>query len=261
LEEESISGDYKYVDTGSIKVGDFEYTNWYLTQHGRVEGEIDLVRALARSTDTFFYKAGELVGIDALVFWSDRFGLGKKSGIDLPGEVGGLLPDPSWKAAVKGERWFLGNTYHMAIGQGDLTATPLQVNMWTSVFANGGKLCRPFVVSSQREQECVDLNLSQESLELVRAGMIAACSAGGTGYPFFDFEPRVACKTGTAETFEDEETHAWFSAYAPLESPEIVVTVLVERGGEGSKVAAPVAREVFDWWFGGRNDGQENMDS
>ncbi len=249
LEEGKINKDYRYVDTGSIKIGDFEYTSWYLTQYGKVEGEIDLVRAIARSTDTFFYKAGELVGIDALVDWSRRFGLGEKTGIDLPGEVGGLLPNPSWKKAVKGERWYLGNTYHMSIGQGDLTTTPLQVNVWTSVFANGGELCRPYIVDSKVEEECHDLGLSEETLKLVTAGMVATCSPGGTAYPFFDFFEEVACKTGTAEISEDGETHAWFTVFAPANHPEIVLTVLVEEGGEGSKVAAPLAREIMDYWF------------
>ena len=130
--------------------------------------------------------------------WAFEFGLGKETGIDLPGEITGLVPTPDWKKRVKGEYWFLGNTYHMAIGQGDLAVTPLGANIMTSVIANNGKLCKPHIKKS--DEDCNDLNISKSSIDLVEEGMIAACSDGGTAFPFFDFSPQVACKTGTAET-------------------------------------------------------------
>src|SRR4030042_561200 len=134
--------------------GTYVYRNWYFTQYGGVEGEIDLVRALGRSTDTFFYKIGELTGIDAIVSWSEKFGLNKKAGIDIPGEVEGLVPSPDWKLNVKGERWFLGNTYHMSIGQGDLAVTHLDINTAISLIANGGKKCKPKKIG---ETGCTDI--------------------------------------------------------------------------------------------------------
>lgn len=252
IEEGVINKDFRYEDTGVVKVNEFEYSNWYFTQYGRVEGSIDLTKALARSTDTFFYKVGEMMGIDNLVKWTNIFGLSAKTGIDIPGEVAGLVPSPLWKKAVKGERWFLGNTYHMSIGQGDMIVTPLAANVMTGVFASKGSLCKPHI--KQDDRDCVSLNIKQETFSDIEKGLIAACTDGGTAYPFFGFSPQVACKTGTAETSKKDITHAWFTVYAPFENPEIVLTVLAEEGGEGSKVAAPLAYEILNYWFHGRNN-------
>lgn len=262
LEEFAIDKDFKFEDTGQIEIktpyGDFTYRNWYLTQYGGVEGEIDLGRALARSTDTFFYKIGEHLGIDSIVDWSRKFGLGSKTGIDLPGEEAGLMPSPEWKKSTKGENWFLGNTYHLSIGQGDMGVTPLQMNKAIASIANGGLICEPKIVGSG---DCEDLEISNENIDIVIDGMIQVCSEGGTGYTFFDSPIPVACKTGTAQTGNNDSTHAWFTFFAPAsigdfkdKDPEIVVTVLVENGGEGSKVAGPIARDIFDFWFDIKTD-------
>lgn len=252
LEEERIDRWTIYEDVGEIRIGEYVYRNWYYIQYGRTEGEINLVWAIKRSTDTFFYKIGEWVGVNKLGEWGRAFGLGQKSNIDLPGEAMGLVPTPKWKEETLGEKWFLGNTYHLAIGQADLLTTPLQVNMVTSVIANDGRLCLP-QVKKQEKKKCQDLKLKSETLKLVREGMKEACSTGGTAFPFFDFSPRVACKTGTAQFGDPEErTHAWLTAFAPIDNPEIVVTVLVEAGGEGSRVAAPIVKEVMEAWFYGR---------
>jgi penicillin-binding protein 2 len=156
-----------------------------------------------------------------------------------------LVPSPDWKEAIKGEKWFIGNTYHMAIGQGDLAASPILVNQITSVIASGGYLCKPHLVGQER---CENLNIKKQNLDLVKEGMKGACSTGGTGYTFFDAEGKVGCKTGTAETVEKDVTHAWFTFFAPIDNPEIVVTVFIEKGGEGSSVAGPIARDVFNFW-------------
>jgi len=269
IEEGKVDENTIYEDTGEIRVGEYVYKNWYFAQYGKTEGRINLVRAIKRSTDTFFYKVGEWVGATKLAQWARAFGLGKKTGIDIPGEVGGLVPSPEWKEKTKGERWFLGNTYHFAIGQADLLTTPLQINMMTSVIANEGRLCKPSVVQIpnskfQIPNECQDLKLKTETLRLVREGMKEACSPGGTAFPFFEFGIKkdegefkrieVACKTGTAE-FGDPagRTHAWLTGFAPVDSataePEIVATALVEGGGEGSYVAAPIVKKVMEAWF------------
>jgi len=247
FEEGAIETDFTYEDIGIVKVDEYEYTNWYFTQYGGKEGVIDTIKALARSTDTFYYKVGEKIGAIALTDWAGKFGLKDRTGIDLPGEIVGLVPTPEWKKAVKGERWFLGNTYHLSIGQGDLTTTPIGLHRVTSVVASGGKLCLPKLLTA--DPECMDLNISRESLKVIKQGMTEACAPGGTGTPFFNFSPQVACKTGTAETTEEDVTHAWFSVFAPVNNPEIVITVLVEKGGEGSKVAAPVAKNILDFIF------------
>lgn len=243
FEDGKIDENFSYEDKGEVRVNNFSYKNWYFTQYGRTEGVIDTVRAIARSTDTFFYKVGELVGAERLAFWARKFGYGEKSGVDLPGEVRGLIPDPDWKLETKGERWFLGNTYHMAIGQGDVAVTPLQVNLMTAVVANGGSFCRPHVMGD-RDEPCQDVGLNEETLSQIKEGMQGACSTGGTAFTFFEFEPPVACKTGTAQTV-GENTHAWLTVF----SDNIALTVLVEEGGEGSRVAGPVARKVLERWF------------
>jgi len=269
LEEGKIDKNTLYEDPGTIQVGDYSYKNWYFIQYGRTEGKINLVRAITRSTDTFFYKVGEWVGPDKLAQWARTFGLGKMAGVDIGGEAAGLVPDPKWKLKTTGERWFLGNTYHLAIGQSDLLTTPLQVNMMTSVIANKSLLCRPQVtkIQSNKVVECQDLKIKPETISLIKEGMIGVCSTGGTAFPFFGFEPaglpagrQVACKTGTAEygalINDKRKTHAWFTAFV---SPDealaksgksgIVVTVLVEGGGEGSYVAAPIAKKILEKWF------------
>ncbi len=269
LEEGAISPQFTYEDKGVITVNGFSYKNWYFTQYGSTEGAVDLKRALARSTDTFFYKIGEMVGPENIHKWSQNFGLDGKTGIDLPGEVGGLVPSPDWKLETKGERWYLGNTYHYAIGQGDLAVTPLAMNSAISAIANNGNLCTPRISG---EPSCNKLPIKEENLKIIQEGMAAACATGGTGYTFFNFEEAakkrdegqklavqsssdngpvgVACKTGTAQTGTEDDTHAWFVAYAPYDNPEIVLTVLVEKGGEGSKVAGPIARSLMNYWFG-----------
>lgn len=254
LSEGSITKNTLINDPGVIEVNQFKFSNWYYTQYGRTEGEINVIKALARSTDTFFYQLGEKIGEEKLITWAKKFGLDQKFGIDLPGEIPGFIATPKWKQEQRGERWFLGNTYHLAIGQGDIALTLLGVNQMVSVVANNGKVCQPRILkigaeNTPYQKECTDLDIGQQYLEVVKQGMIGACSTGGTAYPFFDFQPQVACKTGTAETSDAKYTHAWFTVFAPADNPQIVLTVLVENGGEGSTVAAPIAKEILQEFF------------
>lgn len=287
LEEGVLNKDTTVEDTGVIKMGIYEFPNWFFKQYGKTDGIVDLVKAIKRSNDIFFYKAGEWIGITKLAAWAHRVGIGKPLGIELSGEASGLMPDPAWKEAhfqtpqdleARNDAWYLGDTYHVAIGQGYLLTTPLQVNTWTNVIASGGLLCRPTIrkVTQQKfsGSACKKLDIKDETLALITRGMQEACTPGGTGWPLFDFSITaspsavktsipVACKTGTAEFGSvDEKTHAWFTAFAPVPGttdgdttntimgdPEITVTVLVEEGGEGSDVAAPVAKKVFEQWF------------
>lgn len=251
LESDSIQMDYVYDDKGIIEVNGFSYTNWYFTQYGRVEGVVDAKKALARSTDTYFYKVGEITGPDTMGSWASKFGLDKKTGVDIDGEVEGLIPTPEWKKRVKKEAWFLGNTYHLSIGQGDLAVTPIEINKYITGIAGNGKFCNPhFLVETK--SNCEEIEIADENLMIVKEGMKAVCTEGGTGFTFFDFSKKyntdIACKTGTAEVEVDGTPHAWFTLFSPIEKPEIVLTVLVEKGGEGSKVAGPIARSIMDKW-------------
>jgi len=248
FEAGAIDTDFEYVDTGSITVDDYNYTNWYFTQYGGTEGEVDTIRALARSTDTFYYKIGELMGAQTITDWARKFKLDKKTNIDLPGEVLGLVPSPEWKKAVKGERWYLGNTYHFSIGQGDLAITPAAIHRVFMAMANDGVICDLSLIDDSNN--CEDLGIKKEYMAIVEEGLKQACNPGGTATPFFDLaEPDIACKTGTAETLEEDVTHAWFSMYTPVDDPKYVITVLVEKGGGGSDVAAPIAREIVDYLY------------
>ena len=254
LEEGKIDDSFRYNDTGVVTVesiyGNYSYTNWYFTQYGGREGEIDVTRAIARSTDTFFYTIGASVGIEDLVEWMKKFGLTKLTDIDIPGEILSLIPSPDWKQKVKNEKWFLGNTYHFSIGQGDLALTPVGIHRADLTVLNGGKLCNLKIVG---DTKCVNLKLETKNLKLVDDGMQKVCEEGGTGYTFFDWKEKhpnleageIFCKTGTAETNEDNKTHAWFIASLD----DLVITVMVEKSGEGSKVAGPIARSIFDDYF------------
>lgn len=250
LSEGKITGDTEYLDTGEIKVGIYRYGNWYYDQYGRTEGNISLERALARSNDIYFYKVGEEVGVDKLVAWSKKFGLGQKTGIELSGERSGLVPDRLWKERTVGEKWFLGNTYHMSIGQGDLLVTPAQVARMTLASVSG-RLCKISIIQGS-VVECIDLGLKTKDLETVKAGMQGACATGGTAYPFFDFEPWVACKTGTAQhsgqISDSDKAHAWMTLAYPGENPQMILTVMLEAAGEGSAEAGPVAKQIVEEW-------------
>ncbi len=257
LEEGKIDKHATYTDTGLIQMGSYQFRNWYYLRYGAGEGAMNVVRALGRSTDTFFYDLGGKLGPEAMASWSRKFGLGQATGVEIPGEAVGLIPDSEWKLKTRNERWYLGNSYHMSIGQGDVLATPMQVAVMTGVFGNEGKLCRPRLAKG--ESECEDVGVSRDNLETVISGMVAACSPGGTAGVFFNSVPRVGCKTGTAEfgprdALGKRATHAWFTvmdlgAEEGQKRKPLVVSVIVEGGGEGSTVAAPIAKELTDYWF------------
>ncbi len=253
LSEGSIDKNYQYNDQGIITVNGFSYTNWFFTEYGRTEGMVNLTKALARSTDTFFYTIGAMVGPDNIAKWADAFGLDKPTGVDIPGETKGLIPTPVWKQKTLKESWFLGNTYNMSIGQGDVSVTPIELNTYISAVANKGVLCRPeFLTSSS--PVCRGTGVSQNNLDLVIQGMQEACATGGTGYTFFDFPAKhngqtVACKTGTAEVGVVGLPNAWFTFFSPIDKPQIVATLVFEKSGQGADVAGPVARKIADFYF------------
>ena len=251
LEDTQVDGSTSYVDTGEVRVGTYRYGNWFYDQYGRTDGEVDMVKALQRSNDIYFYKVSEEIGPDLLASWARDMGYEDAGGLEGLGSIPGLIPDPSWKERTKGERWFLGNTYHMSIGQGDVLASPLHVNRMMGAIAAGGVLCDPLVLKRDiGQRSCVQLNLSEMTLDLIHEGLVKACQSGGTGAPFFRYSPQVACKTGTAQQGgEDDLAHAWFTVYAPADNPEIALTVLLEGAGSGSEVAGPVALEGIKYWM------------
>ncbi len=248
---------------------------------GYGHGRINVVTALAVSCDVFFYQLSgghvrfEGLGLETLDQYAQLFGLGQLTGIDLPAENPGLVPDAKWKRQVYGQSWVTGDTYNIAIGQGFVLVTPLQMLNATVAVANGGYLYRPRLVyrTTDANGEVLqnfapelirELPIAREHLEVVRQGMYEAVNwEHGTAANAALPNVTVAGKTGTAEFFIDRNqdgwpdrdaegnlpTHAWFTAFAPYEDPEIALVILIEGGGEGSKAALPVAVEILQAYF------------
>ncbi len=245
--------------SGGIKVGAWFFPDWKAGGHGPTM----LSKAIAESVNTYFYTIGggyqqfSGLGIDRLVAALRLAGLGQRTGIDLPGEATGLVPTPAWKQATRGEPWYIGDTYHLAIGQGDLLVTPLQVANWTALIANGGTLFRPKLalgsvgpdgLAAKSTPEVVRRAFSDGGhLTLVRQAMRATVTVG-SARALADALVPIAGKTGTAEWSDRRPPHGWFTGFAPADAPELVVTVLIEEGGEGSRGAAAVAKEIVNWW-------------
>jgi penicillin-binding protein 2 len=248
-------------DTGVMSLGPYTFSNWYFTSYGRKEGFVNVIKALQRSNDIFFYKVGDMVGVKTLGDTAKKIGMGKKLGIDLPGEADGLIPDESWKEKNTGQVWYPGDNLHMAIGQGFLLTTPLQVLAQTGFIAADGNLIQPHlgvkITSAQGNtvkqfhfDPIVKNIFKKEDLETVKEGMIEVPKDGGTAWPFFAFSVPTAGKTGTAEFGDPKnKTHAWYTSYAPVDEPQIALTVLVEAGGEGSSVSAPISKDIYTWYF------------
>ncbi len=249
LESGVIDKETLFEDTGILKVGDYSYRNWSWSKSGKTEGMLNIVTAIKKSNDIFFYKLGEALGLNRIVDWSKKFGYGQQTGVEVSGELSGLVPDDEWKKTAKGESWYLGDTYHLSIGQGFLDVTPLQVNQMTNIVANNGIKCKMSLLKD-KISECESLKIKNSTLMTVIEGMKAACKSGGTAWPLFNFKTQLACKTGTAEVGDgSKDTHAWLTAFAPADDPQISITVMVERGGEGSDVAAPIVGDILKEWF------------
>lgn len=246
-------------------------------------GIINPLTAIARSSDIFFYKVmGGLfgtnedfthpLGVNKLTDYYKKFGLGAKTGIDLPSEAAGRVPTPDWKKAFSGDDWYTGDTYNISVGQGDLLVSPLQMANALSVIANGGTLYKPHLVNqvidtagkivSQITPQVVRQGfVKPENLASVRRGMwMAVNDSSGTACCKIKEQVPVAVggKTGTAETLvhddgsdatHESRPHAWFEAFAPYDNPQIVMVVLVEHSGEGAEYAVPAARETLAWYF------------
>lgn len=270
-----IDENYQIEDTGVLNVGAFSFSNWYYTGYGGKDGNVNVVKGIKRSNDIFFYKLAEKVGVDKISKTAKEFGLDKTLGIDLTGEASGTVPTPDWKEKTIGEPWYLGDTYHYGIGQGFLLTTPLQVNGWTQAIANSGTLYRPHLLKSMKSEILSSKLLDQYSTDLIRQGMIESCSPGGVGWPLYNLKIKneklkiddknflpvatgsadmrqvtIACKTGTAEHGGvTTKPHAWITLFAPAYNPQIIVTVLAEESGEGSNIAAPIAKKILEAWF------------
>lgn len=255
LAEGVISPSTSFFSVGGLTIGQWFFPDWKSGGHGLT----DVRKAIAESVNTFFYIIGggydtlTGLGVDRITSYARLFGFGAVTGVDLPSETDGFLPSKQWKEEVKDERWYVGDTYHLAIGQGDLLVTPIQMAAALSTIANGGIKYVPRVVRAVDGQLIAAEGAAlpdplREAIKVVQQGMRQTV-ASGSARQLNSLPIAAAGKTGTAQIGGSEETHAWFTGFAPYENPEIAVVVLIEEGGEGTAVAVPVAEKIFYWWY------------
>jgi penicillin-binding protein 2 len=253
---------------GFIEIGGRKFRDWRPQGHGKT----DLIKAIKRSVDTYYYQLGLKIGIDYLAKNLKKMGFGKKTGIDLPNEKKGIVPNKEWKIKKYHQPWFIGETLNAVIGQGYFLATPIQVAVNTALIASG-KLPKPFLVKKIDNNTIKPflkdvLNKKEKkNLWIIRKGMWEVCnSPGGTAtrhinIPYF----QIAGKTGTAQVYsipqevkkrkrEDElayfkRSHAWLTTYGPYKKPQYVVTVLIEHGGHGGEAAGDIVSQIYTWLY------------
>jgi len=270
LEEGVISDDMVINCKGEISIQNpydeeivYRYPDW------KIHGITDLKKAIAESCNVFFYLVGggyknfEGLGVERIGKYLHLFGWGEITGIDLFGELGGLVPSPQWKEKNKNEIWYPGDTYHLSIGQGDILVTPLQIANSFVAIANDGILYRPQLVSKiidssnkkviyNNNPEIIRENfINRDNIKKVKEGMESAVSSPqGSSHLLSTLPVRVGAKTGTAQFGPKGRYHSWIVVFAPYENPEIVITVLVENVAEGKVAAIPVAKEILEWYYG-----------
>jgi penicillin-binding protein 2 len=257
LEEKKIYRDTFFTCRGFETYGKEKrkFRCWNLTGHGRIGFD----RAFYDSCDVYYYNVGLILGPNRIANYAQMFGLGTYSGIDLPSEKKGCVPDPRWKKEKFGLGWYDGDTVNMAIGQGFVLVTPIQLANMVSVVANGGDVYRPYIVKKivSPQGKIVFENkplllkhvaVSKETMDIVLDAMKEVVDKG-TGMTSFIKGLNIAGKTGTAQNPHGDD-HSWFVACAPRENPELVVCVFIENGGHGGAVSGPIAKEVFKKYFG-----------
>jgi penicillin-binding protein 2 len=267
LEADIVDPDARVYCPGYYELGEHMFHCWKKGGHGSV----DMVEAFAGSCDTYFYDLGHRVGIDKIQAMAQRFGMGKKFDIDLPHEHGGFVPNRSWKMASRHQAWQQGETLVAAIGQGFLLTSPLQLAIMAARIANNGVAVNPHIAQKIGGRTVVpetwpSMGLDPDHLAIVREGMYNVVnSPSGTAYAARIMEKglEMAGKTGSAQVRHISETeheegvtknealpwnerdHALFAGYAPVDSPRYAVAVVVEHGGSGAHVAAPIARDIL----------------
>ena len=247
--------------TGEFHLGEWTFKDWKAGGHGSV----DLLGAIRESCNVFFYEKGLKVGGPVIAKYASAFGLGEATQIDLPGEKLGLIPQPKLRRDKRVGGWHAGETVNMSIGQGAVLVTPMQIARFMGALANGGVLWKPRLVQRiERPDKGVvwsdggsvtgHVELSPMVWAFLRQSLWSAVNEGGTGAGARIAGLDIAGKTGTAQMIskskaEKGQDHAWFASFAPVGEPEVVVVVLVERGGKGGQVAAPIARKVLNAIF------------
>jgi len=271
LEENIIDPEEGFQCRGFLRVlSKYNPNISYLFRDWKTHGWTNMKKAIAESCNVYFYIIGggyeerEGLGIEKIKTYAKKIGLGEKTGIDLAGEAEGLIPDKKWKKTTKEEDWYIGDTYHASIGQGDISLTPLQVAQIYSFVSNLGKLYQPRLLIgieeipgsnkfNQIEPELISSNIfNKENIKIVKEGLGEAVKTGSAQI-LQNLPVNSGAKTGTAQFGDGSQSHAWFAAFAPYENPEIVLVTLVEAGGGGSAVAAPVAYQILKYYFEEKN--------
>jgi penicillin-binding protein 2 len=253
LEEGVITPETNIYCKGIINYGKWSFGCWRKGGHGLV----DFHKAVVESCDVFFYELGKRVGIERIYRYATAMGLGKPTGMDLAKEKTGLIPNAQWKKENRGLPWYLGDTFISAIGQGFVSVTPLQAAVMTATFANGGYIYIPTLRKGETFH-AKPIQLKSDTVLLLKQALRGAVNeSNGTGKGARSSIVTIAGKTGTAQVASkkrgsgDERfaDHAWFVAFAPVEKPGIAVAVLVEHGGGGGAVAAPIAKKAIEAYF------------
>jgi penicillin-binding protein 2 len=260
LEEGLINTSFTVNSTGGVQVANSFFPDWRSGGHGLT----NIYWALADSVNTFFYSIGGGnnqwlslgLGADKIIDYAGKFGLGKLTNIDLNSEADGFLPSKDWKEETFGERWYLGDTYNLSIGQGFLLATPIQAATLMSYFANDGLVYSPHFIKESKKEDQSELFesellltnvISSDNLNTVRRGLRMTVT-DGTAQSLQSVSVNVAGKTGTAQFNRNKTPHSWMAAFAPYEDAKIVTAVLVEEGGDIG-LAVTITREFMEWYF------------
>ncbi len=269
LEAGTLTPSTVYYCGGSLSL----YGNVFHCHGGKGHGTVGLHQAIVSSCNIFFYNVGKILGIDRISYYASKMGLGAKTGIDLPNEDSGLMPSAEWKKNVRHQRWFLGETISVSIGQGAVGVTPLQLVRSVAGIALGGVFPRPHLVKWQQneglkppegEESDEKFQLKEQTVSQITSGMYGVVNEGGTGAAARLPDVQVCGKTGTvqvvgstAKVKHDAGTpfgsHGWFVGFAPREHPQIAVAVIVEHGGFGGDISAPIAHEIFKVYFAKKN--------
>lgn len=260
LEEKTIAQHTTINCPGNISIGQWNFPDW------KAHGVTDVKKAIAESCDVFFYSVGggwegiKGLGMNKMKNYVNLFGPGNLTGVDIPGESAGNVPNTDWKFKKFGERWYVGDDYHAAIGQGFITVTPIQMASATAAIANGGTFYRPQAVDKIINPDGTEDDLpaeavnrgfiSSENIEIVREGMReTVMGENGSGRSLASIGVETGGKTGTAQFGNEDKTHSWYISFGPYQNPEIAMAVLIEGGGEGHDWAVPVTKEIYEWYF------------
>lgn len=248
LETKRITERTTFVCSGRYFLGKAEFDCWKEGGHGPQ----DLRDAITHSCNIYFYNVGRKLGPEVISEYAKKLGLGRPAGIDLADESAGLVPGPAWKKARRNQNWYEGETLNLAIGQGDLLVTPLQMVEVVSVFATEGTAPRPHLLKKIGNTDVAvpkpkNVAVSKDTVEAIKSAMVNVVSSDtGTGQRARIEGLKIAAKTGTAQTSQGEP-HAWFLGFAPADNPRIAFVVMVEHGGHGGVVAADIAKKILDF--------------